>query len=225
MRLKDKLFTIINDQPYLNPVGLHIAEFEALRAADKTEAKIEYAKSLAYIYHMWEYDSPYYDRKNKESEIIRDFIGKATWKPSKALLKAYDKYIQLDECAEKRLLDAAVTSCDRIASDLSTLKQESDQLELLLKELDVSIKASDKIEKKVDLMKIKLDFQEQKMKISKSIVDTLPKVEKAIETVLNLRKKVTKAVFKGESTDSVIGEFLYDKLMNELSYEQDQDEE
>ena len=214
-----------NDQPYLTPVGINIKEFEDLWNADTSADKTDYAKALAYIYHMYEYDSPYYDRKNKEAEIIKDFIGKKNWKPSKAILTALAKYASLDETAERRVLDATVASCDNIASDLSKLRQETDQLEVILKELDKEIKQADEIERKVLLMRTKLDLQEQKMKISKMIMDMMPKLEKTVETAMLLRRKVTKAIYKGESSDSTIVEFLYDKLMDELTYEQNQDEE
>jgi len=219
MKLKDKLFTVINDQPYLNPVGINIPEFKRLWEGDKTEEKVDYAKELAYIYHMWEYASPYFDRKNKEDEIIKDFIGKSRWKPTKRVLAALAKYKSLDGTAEKRALNAAVATCDALADDLGQLRQDTDQLEKILTEIDTEIKMADSIHQKVELMKMKLDLQEQKMKIAKMIMDTMPKLEKTIETTLLLRKKVTTSVFKGENADSIIGEFFMDSLMNEIAYE------
>lgn len=224
MKLKDKLFLMRHDQPYLNPIGINIPEFAKLWEADKTVEKIDYAKELAYIYHMWEYDSPYYDRKNKEEEIIRDFIGKKRWKPTKRLIAALAKYKKLDTSAEKRALDASTASCDTIANDLSRLKQDNSQLEKVLEELDVEIKQADDINRKVELLKMKMDIQEQQLKISATLTKIMPQLEKTIETTISLRKKVTTSVYKGESSDTIIGTFLYDSLMDELEYEQEQNE-
>ncbi len=224
MKLKDKLFTMRHDQPYLNPIGINLPEFAKLWDMDKTTAKIEYAKGLAYIYHMWEYDSPYYDRKDKEAEIIRDFIGKKRWKPNKKLIAAYDKYKALDTTAEKRALDASVASCDAIADDLSRVRQDTAQLERVITEIDIEIKRADNIDRKVDLLTMKMEMQEKQLKMSTALIKIIPQLEKTIETTISLRKKVTTAIYKGESTANIIGEFLYDKLMDEIEYEQSQNE-
>ena len=225
MKLKDKLFTMRNDQPYLNPVGINLPEFSKLWEADTSEEKIEYAQELAYIYHMWEYDSPYYDRRNKEEEIIRDFIGKKRWSPTLRLKAALDKYKTLDNCAEKRALDASVVTCDAIAEDLGRLRQDSKQLEAVIMELDNEIKQADDINRKVDLLSMKMDIQEKQLKISTTLTKIMPALEKSIETTINLRRKVTTAVYKGESSDSTVGVFLYDKLMDEIEHEQNSNTE
>jgi hypothetical protein len=225
MNLKDKLFQMRNDQPYLNPVGIHIPEFEKLWDADKSEEKIKYAQALAYIYHMWEYDSPYYDRKNKEEEIVKDFIGKKSWKPTKGILAALEKYKHLDDSAEKRALDASTVTCDAIADDLARLRQDSKQLEVVISEIDREIQQCDDIHMKVELLKMKMDIQEQQLKISTALTKIMPQLEKTIETTINLRRKVTTSVYKGESSANTVKEFLYDKLMDELDYEQQQDTE
>lgn len=222
MKLKDKLFIIINDQPHLNPIGIRIPEFEKLWKADKSVEKVQYAKELAYIYHMWEYDSPYYDRKNKEEEIIRDFIGKKYWRKPKRVTEALDKYKSLDETAERRALDASIAACDGLAEDLIKLRQDTDQLEIILSDLDQAMKEEEEIGRRVDLMKMKLDLQEQKMKIARASIEVMARLEKTIETAISLRKKVTKSVFKGENSDSMIGDFLYDKLMSKMNHEANQ---
>jgi len=224
MKLKDKLFNMVNDQPFLQPVGIHIPEFAALWDADKSEEKIQYAQELAYIYHMWEYDSPYYDRKNKEEEIIKDFIGKKGWKPAKRVLAAFERYKQLDESPERLALDAAIASCNSIASDLINLKRESSEVAMIFTEIEQEILRAESIFKKVDLLNMKLKIQEQRMSIAKMISDIMPRLEKTIETVLNLRKKVTASVYKGENTDAIVGDYLYEKIMDEIDYEQSQNE-
>jgi len=214
-----------HDQPHLTPIGIHIPEFAKLYDADKTLAKMEYARELAYIYHMHEYDSPYYDRKNKEEEIIRDFVGKKRWKPTKRVIAALAKYKSLDRCAEKRALDAAVTSCDSLADDLLRIRQDTQQIDDVIKEIDLEIKRADNIDRKVDMLTMKLEMQDKQLKNSLSLAKIMPQLEKNIDTVMSLRKKVTTSVYKGESSDSTIGEFMYDKLMDELAYEQKQQED
>lgn len=220
MKLKDKLFVVRNDQPHLNPIGVNIPAFAKLWDADTSIEKIEYAKELAYIYHMWEYDSPYYDRKNKEEEIIRDFIGKKNWKPTKRLTAALEAYAEFDNCAEKRLLDAAVASCDALARDLTRIRQDSKQLEKVVQEIDQEINNAEEIDRKIELLSNKISVQEKQLKVSTLLSRIMPQLESTIETTISLRKKVTTSVYKGESSDTLVGDFLYDKLMIEIDYEQ-----
>ena len=67
-------------------------------------------------------------------------------------------------------------------------------------------------------------MQEKQLKMSTALIKIIPQLEKTIETTISLRKKVTTAIYKGESTANIIGEFLYDKLMDEIEYEQSQNE-
>lgn len=224
MKLKDKIFQILNEQPHLHPIGIHLPEFAKLRDADKSEDKSKYAQQLAYVYHMHEYDSPYYDRKNKEQEIGKDYFGKRNFKPTKMLAAALQRYKELDSCAERRALDAATTACDMIAENINKMSTDSSQFEHIISILDEDIKNGTTTAHKIHAFQQKLDIQEQQMKILTSITKTMPQLEKTIETSLNLRKKVTTAVFKGEGSDSMIGEFLFDTLMDELQYEAIHDE-
>ena len=212
------------DQPYLNPIGINIPEFKKIWEADKSEDKSQYAKELAYIYHMCEYDSPYYDLENKEDRIIKDFIGKTSWRKPKRVDNAMEVYRSMDTASERRSLDAAVIACDAVASDLKQVRNESKALQNLLDEIDSEIKGAADVYARMELMKEKLFLQKEKMAISKTITDVFPKLEKTVESLINLRKKVTKAVYKGESAGANIAKkFLMDNLMDELDYEQDED--
>jgi hypothetical protein len=214
------------DQPYLNPIGINIPEFKKLWDADKSEDKSQYAKELAYIYHMCEYDSPYYDLEDKQEKVIKDFIGKTSWRIPKRVTNCIEAYKGLDTASEKRSLDAAVVACDAVAADLEQVRNESKALQNLLEEIDREIAGAEDVYARMELMKEKLFLQKEKMIISKTITDVFPKLEKTVESLINLRKKVTKAVYKGESAGAhTAKKFLLDDLMEELDYEQTDDRE
>jgi hypothetical protein len=220
MKFKDKVFQMRNDQPYLNPIGINMPEFAKLYKADKSASKSKYAAELAYVYHMWEYDSPYYDLRDKESKIIRDYIKRPNWKPTKQVQDALAAYEALDDCAEKRALDAAISVCDQISESITEMDTNAGQFTEIIQEIEREIKEADSIDLKIALLKQKLDLKEQHMKILTAITKTMPQLEKTIETSISLRKKVTQAVYKGENASEVIGQFLMDDLMDELDHEQ-----
>lgn len=225
MTLKDKLFTMQGDQPYLNPIGINLPVFEKLWNEDTSVDKSQYAKELAYIFHMCDYQSPYYDRPDKEKSIIRDFFGTSSWKPTKRVKNCIDVYNQLQSNAEKRSLDGAIISCDSVVNDLSQTQNESKELENLLRDIDLEIKKnSDDVYIRMELMKEKLNLQKQKLSVAESIANLVPKIEKHVETIQNLRRKVTKAIYEGDVSNK-LNDFLFDKLFEEVKYEQSKNEE
>lgn len=216
MRFKDRVFTIVDDQPYLTPIGLSIPEFAELWKADKTQDRSQYAKELAYVYHMCEYDSPYYDVANKSEVVAKAFMNSTSYKPSKRVLDAMKVYNDLQSNSEKRALDAAVAACDMIGNDLKKIEMESDEFNKLIREIDAEIKQCTEISSKIELMNQKLKLQETKLKINDNITGVVTKLEKQIESIKLLRERVTKAVYTGEMSQK-LDTFIIDTIIDELT--------
>lgn len=222
MRLKDKIFIMDGDQPELNAVGIHIPEFQKLYVSDSSEDKSTYKKQLAYVYHMCEYDSPYYDSDTKEADIIRDFIGKSYWRKPKMVDAAVEAYKRLDNSPEKTTLDSALSACRSISRDIEQLTKSSSNVDKLIEELEKSIgddKTYDMMDR-VDMAKMKLDLEKDKIKTADTLANIFSKLDKNIQTIVELRKKVTMAVYKGENAGATITKsFLIDELLEELDNE------
>jgi hypothetical protein len=210
MRFEDKVFTVVNDQPRLSAVGLNIPAFMKLWEEDTTEDKSQYAKELAFVYHMCTYRSPYYDVVNKQEAIGRDYMGDKKYKPSKRVTDAVSVFVEMQNSSELRALDAATSSADMIAKDLRNMEMESVEFNKLIKEIDVYVK--------IELMGHKMKLQENKLKINDQIVGLSTKLEKQIESIKLLRERVTKAEYSGEMS-SMIDSFLIDDILEDLKNE------
>lgn len=210
-----------NNDPTLQAIGINIPEFMRLWKRDLDPDKSRYRAEVAYIYHMVEYDSPYYDRPNKHQTIAKDYMKNEDWEADPLVLAALKKYESLDSSSEKRTLDSAIMACESVAEDLKKLSLSTNQIELVLAEVDTLIAESDTTIEKVELLKQKMDLQKEKLNMSKLITDIFPRLEKHVSTIISLRAKVTKAVYKGETSGGAVAtNFLLDKLNSLLDYEQ-----
>lgn len=220
-KLSDKLFDFKGNDPYLRPVGLHIKEFRELWDADKSEEKSQYAKELAIVYHMCDYESPFYDMKNKEKEIYRQYTGSESYKVPKRVLACIEYYNKLNNTPEKRALDAAVALCDSISDSMGTHNNDAKQLDDLIKELDFEIKQAEDVYTKIELLKQKNELKKALLESAKTASDLIPKMEKYFDSLVKMRVKVMKASYEdGNDNTKAIDNFLMDEIRGEIEYEQ-----
>ena len=215
MKFEDRVFIMRGDQPSLNAVGLNIPEFKVLWINDTSDDKSQYAKELAFVYHMCTYRSPYYDVPNKKEAVCRDYFGDKNYKISKRLTDAMRAFDEKRNVAEMRALDAESGSCDMIAKDIKEMEMESSEFNKLIKEIDAEIKGTKDIDAKIKLMESKMKLQKQKLEINDMIIGLGVKLEKQIESLKNLRERVTKQEYNGEMSQ-VIDSFLVDDIVDEL---------
>lgn len=216
MKLKDKLFIMQRDQPYLNPVGINLPEFQALWKADTSKDKSQYAKELAYVYHMCDFESPYFDVKDKEKEVGKAYMNSEKYKPTKRVQNCIDLYNRLQSSVERRALDSAITLCENINDIANQSQSESGQLETLLNEIDTELKETDDIGIKIELMKHKIDLRSKVLAIAKDSTALIPNLEKYIGSIKELRVKTMKALYEDEHSTKSISNFLIDDLINEF---------
>jgi hypothetical protein len=98
-----KIFEIINSTPIVTVEALLIPEFKVL--ADKKDIGF---KELTYVYFASDYKSIYlsYDKDTREERLKLDFIGDIKYKPSKEVVKAIEKYKELQRTPTMRFLEA-----------------------------------------------------------------------------------------------------------------------
>lgn len=222
MNLKDRLFVVIDENPALNPnLGLQVPEFKVLYDADKTEEKVNFKKEMSYVYHMCEYTSPYYDVPDKETAVAKDIMGKASWKPTKRVKRAIEAFKSFDTSAEKRMLDSALATCEKIGVELENLSKTDKDVRTVVEEIEKEIKTATDVDIKIMLIKEKLALQKASLDLTSAMNQITTKLNKTVEGVMELRAKVTAAVYKGENAGAQISvKFIMDELMDELDYEQ-----
>jgi len=217
--MRDRLFTIIDGEPVVTAPLVNLKSFKKLWETDKTEDKSIYKKWMLYIYYMYDYRSEFFEEKDKESKILKEVFGKTDVRIPKRLTPCIDDYISRNTPAEQRTLQAAINSADNIADNLSKLQQNVSQLdnviEALEKRVDKSLKEGDVLVC-VELTKEKLKIQESQMTLINKSADLIPKIERNVESIINLRDKVEKSMNKisdsGENLESyIIDDFLTKK--------------
>lgn len=212
MLLKDKLFVVIDDQPHINPVGINVPEFKKLYEADTTPEKKQYAKELAYIFHMCDYTSPYFDVENKQEEVAKAYMGSAKYKPTKRVLKALEMYKKMQYGPEHRALDAAVALGDSLMETASQANSETSSMKKLLTKIDAEMKGAD-VYLEMQLTKEKLDIRKQSLDIAKISTDLIAKIDKNIDSLLAIRRKVTTATYAQADNPNSIDKFLIDEFL------------
>jgi hypothetical protein len=203
------------DQPYLNPVGINIPEFKKLWNADKSKEKSQYAKELAYVYHMCDYDSPYYDMANKQEEVSKAFIGKANYNPPKRVENCIDIYKKMQYSAERRALDTAISLSDSLTNLAKQNETDTKQMNEILSGYDQEINESEDAFTKLAMLKEKLEIRKQAIDLANASTTLIDKMGKGIDSLVNLRIKVIQASYQDVDNHNRIENFLIDDLIEE----------
>tara|TARA_R100001082_G_scaffold108847_1_gene84807 strand:+ start:2861 stop:3376 length:516 start_codon:yes stop_codon:yes gene_type:complete len=97
MKLAKDLLTIVDNKAVPSPYAKTVLEFKDLDA-----------KSLAYVYFMVDYRSPYavYEWEQRKTEVKNSIFAKK-WKETPKVKTACDKYAELTETSAVKLLKAA----------------------------------------------------------------------------------------------------------------------
>jgi hypothetical protein len=112
------IFNLEGDIPMITPQGVFIPELKKLWLDDKTEDKSKAKGYFAYVYHMVNPKSIYANLPIEElhETLCTDFLNKPkSWKPTKAVQLAMDKYGKLIKTTELRALDSAKIMCDNLS--------------------------------------------------------------------------------------------------------------
>ena len=203
------------DQPYLNPVGINIPEFKKLWTSDKSVDKIQYAKELAYIFHMCDYESPYFDMINKKQEIAKAFIGKENYDPPQRVIDCIAIYEKMQYGAEKRALDSAISLCDSITQLIGQSEDDSKQMNNILLKIDISIREADDVFDEMSLIKEKMTIKKQAVDLATASTTLVTKMEQTIDSLLKLRIKVIQTIMDESSNNKKISHFLINDLLDE----------
>lgn len=113
-----KVFDIIDNSVVLNPQSLNIPEFKAIWDRDKSKSKSIASKEISYIVYIYDesIDNPYraYKEEDREEVVKKDFMPEG-WEPDNLILKAIEKYKDLKQTTNSRLLRSAKKAAEKLS--------------------------------------------------------------------------------------------------------------
>lgn len=208
-----KIFTVIDDVPSITPIGINIPCFKKLYNQDKTADKSSYASSLAYMYHITAFTSPYFDAKNKEQVVAEKFLGTKNFKPSTALIECIKECKERESTPEIRALESAINLCDSVADLSSNLDNEKRQFDALLKNIDEAIKNEEDLTEKIKLMESKQKLQKSAVDTAKTAVEIINKLKSAVTDLSKLKEDAMKSLASIDSSTKSLSNFMVDDFI------------
>jgi hypothetical protein len=119
-----KIFDIDNNKVVINPQSLSIPEFKTLWDRDKNKLKPKATKEISYIVFLCDesIDNPYraYKDIERENVLLKDFMSEG-WTPDEKVLAAIEKYKELKQTTNSRLLRSAKRAADKLAEYFDTI--------------------------------------------------------------------------------------------------------
>jgi len=114
-----ELFDIENNRLKLSPTNLYIPPFRSIWERDKTKGKEKANAELAYVTFLCNMSrqNPYngYSDIIKESKIKKDLFGDKNWEPDDLVKEAINKYKEMQETTNSRLLKSAKNGAQKLA--------------------------------------------------------------------------------------------------------------
>lgn len=138
-----KLFDIVGGNVIMNPTVLWIPEFKHLWDRDKAKYKSTAVREISYIVFMYSFKSPYlaYSETDRRLKILKDYFNGEDYKPDGAVEAAIKRYLELQETATTRLLNASLRLCDKVTEYFDSINfNDKDKLGKPIHELTDVVK-------------------------------------------------------------------------------------
>lgn len=110
------IFTVKDNIPQISPEALFIPEMREMWNADKSDSKGHATKVLAYIYHMADPKSVYYNLEEREAQILMDFFPNEDWHPDEKVEAAIEKYKLMNTTESVDMLESAIELTRKLSS-------------------------------------------------------------------------------------------------------------
>jgi len=137
-----KIFNIKDYNIEIEPEVITVSEFKTIWDKDRTKDKSTAYNTFRWIYYMGDAASPYsnYPETQKLEYINLDCFRDKTYKPTKEVLLALEKYKELSQTPIQRLYNSVKYKIDDISTYLSTTKIDDDTLSSVLKVIESTSK-------------------------------------------------------------------------------------
>lgn len=174
------IFQQVDNTIKISPEILQIPEFKALW--DSHKDKFIAHQEFCYIYYSTDLRSVYgnYPETVKESKIIKDYIQIKNWKPSSLVLKAIEKYKEIQETPNMRFLQSSKKALNSLTEYFNSIdfsqmdiqgrpiykiSEVTSALEKCGKVLESLDKLNEKVEREMSVQKIRGGGQASKYEI------------------------------------------------------------
>ncbi len=115
------LFDLQSRQVVISPAALLIPEFRELWDRDQSEDKEKALAELSYVYFVSDYKSVYRSGISEgelHAVVAKDFLKDEAYEPCPQVRSAMHKYMQLQETPSMRLLQASLSTVDKLTDYL-----------------------------------------------------------------------------------------------------------
>ena len=222
MNLANKLFEIIDDEPVYTPVLVNLKCYKKLYEEDKTTDKSKYAQQLLYIWYVCDPCSPYYNSENKDEDVMYEVFGRKV-NFTKAFYECIDEYRKRQSTPETRAFERTMQFCDSMTSGLVKDKHRLEEWERLIQDVNELLKSLGKdpedIAARFELMERKIELENKFVKTASDMSSMIPKIEKQVDALIEMRKKVERAKFEIDSDNNkeAISNFIIEQFIDKYS--------
>lgn len=187
------LFKLEGFKVVVNPEIKLIQEFKSLIAEDKHREKLNAVKWFGYIYHMYDYKSPYqlYDEKERHIRVCKDVDLPSDFKVSNRCYLAIEKYKELQITPTVKTL---LTTKQALISSEKAIYALTSKIEMLLATGDEEER--DTVAEAVKNVSKLLEIAEKLPKITTVIDELEDKVKKEQSGESKLRGGGKKGMFE-----------------------------
>lgn len=214
--MRDRLFSVIDGEPVITAPLVNLRNFRKLWERDKTDDKSIYKKWMAFIYYTCDYRSDFYEMKDKEEKALLDLFDRSDYPVPSRVRECQDEYRKRNTPAEQRALDSAINSAEAINEAAVKMRQDAAQIDTIISQLDEEIDKQTDVLNKIALLNKKMELQEKQLGLVKNTADLIPKIEKAVQSIVNLRAQVETAVMRIQDSKDRVEEFMIDSFIGEV---------
>ena len=218
MNLSSRLFQVIDVEPVYSPVLINIKCFKTLYMSDTSEDKSKYAQHLLYIWYVCDPNSPYFNAENRLDDASMEVYGRKK-KITKVMRKCMDEYTIRQSTPMIRAYERAMKAADQNSNILVGNQELIEEWQRLIKDANFTLKQFGKdpqdIVDRLELTDRITDLELKIIKKSKEMSALIPAINKGVESLLELKKKVDKDRLQLDSDDNkesisnyVIDEFI-----------------
>jgi len=218
MNLSNRLFQIVDEEPAYSVILINIKCYKELYMLDKSDDKHKYAQHLVYIWYTCDPSSPYFNTESREKDAALEVYGRKKV-ITKQLRKCMDEYTKRQSTPMIRAYKRAMKIADQHESLLKKNQSQAEEFNRLIddcSELMQSLgKNPDDILNRIELMERLEDLQTKKIKREAEMASLIPKINKQVKDLLELKKEVDKDRLQIDSDDNkeAISNFIVDSFI------------
>ena len=218
MNLSSRLFQIIDDEPVYCVILINIKCYRELYMLDKSDDKHKYAQHLVYVWYTSDPSSPYFNAEDRELDAAIEVYGRKKV-ITKQLRKCMNEYTKRQSTPMIRAYKRAMMIADRQESILKKNESQLEEFDRLVDDCTSLMNSLGKnptdILTRIELMERLEDLQTKKIKRESDMAALIPKINKQVKDLLELKKEVDKDRMQIDSEENkdAISNFIVDKFI------------